>query len=108
MGVTKGQVSHGRLDDPTLDAGECDVVLCLEVLEHIPEDSEHVALENLGRHTSRALVVSWAPPGIPGDGHVNLKEPQESRMLIEQSTGLIQDEILTSKARSRAQIEWIS
>jgi SAM-dependent methyltransferase len=48
-----------------------DVVVCLEVLEHIPGAMESLALDNLDRHCGRWLVLSWAAPDQGGHGHVN-------------------------------------
>jgi len=48
---------------------EC--VISLEVGEHIPKDKEQIYLDNLDRHSSQCIILSWALPGQGGDGHVN-------------------------------------
>jgi 2-polyprenyl-3-methyl-5-hydroxy-6-metoxy-1,4-benzoquinol methylase len=50
-----------------------EVVLCLEVLEHIPEEAEDIVCETMARHTGRWLIATAAPPGQKGRQHVNLK-----------------------------------
>jgi SAM-dependent methyltransferase len=50
-----------------------DVVMCTEVVEHIPEAFEEVVFNNIAHHTHRHLVFSGATPGQGGTGHVNEK-----------------------------------
>jgi len=51
-------------------------VLSLEVGEHIPKQYEQVFIENLCRHCSQRMIISWALPGQRGLGHVNC-QPNE-------------------------------
>lgn len=60
-----------------------DVVMCLEVLEHIPAEHEQTTLNNICKHTKTYVVISWARPNQKSKGHVNCK-PQE--YVIEQMT----------------------
>merc|ERR1712194_797432 len=78
--LSKGKVAHARLDE----------------------------VRNLGHHTRRALVVSWAPPSVAGDGHVNQRPLSESQHILQTTTGLVPDEALSSEARAHATIDWIS
>ncbi|MBW4513931.1 MAG: methyltransferase domain-containing protein [Timaviella obliquedivisa GSE-PSE-MK23-08B] len=50
-----------------------DVVMCTEVVEHIPEACEETVFNNIARHTHRYLVFSGATPGQGGTGHINEK-----------------------------------
>jgi SAM-dependent methyltransferase len=50
-----------------------DMVMCTEVVEHIPEPFEDVVFDNIVRHTHRYLVFSGATPGQGGTGHINEK-----------------------------------
>jgi Methyltransferase domain len=50
-----------------------DVVISLEVAEHIPMQYESIFLDNLARHAREMIVLSWAVPGQLGDGHVNCR-----------------------------------
>lgn len=61
------------LSEPQILPHSYDWILCLEVGEHIPADRESVFLDNLRRHNSAGIVLSWAIPGQGGDGHVNCR-----------------------------------
>jgi SAM-dependent methyltransferase len=50
-----------------------DLVVCLEVGEHIPQELESGFIENLNRFSEKDIVLSWAVPGQPGSGHVNCR-----------------------------------
>jgi hypothetical protein len=53
-----------------------ELVICLEVAEHIPKHQAHNALlSTLARSTKDVLLFSAAQPGQEGTGHVNL-QPQ--------------------------------
>ena len=50
-----------------------DVVLSLEVGEHIPAEFEQQFIDNICKHAKKHLVISWAIEGQGGNGHVNCK-----------------------------------
>lgn len=50
-----------------------DMVLCLEVGEHIPKQYEDELFDNIERHCNKRAIVSWAVPNQVGRGHVNCK-----------------------------------
>lgn len=50
---------------------EYDLVICLEVGEHIPEKREDIFIDNVSKFASKDLVLSWAIPGQGGKGHFN-------------------------------------
>jgi 2-polyprenyl-3-methyl-5-hydroxy-6-metoxy-1,4-benzoquinol methylase len=53
-------------------------IICLEVMEHVPAKYEQTMIENIVRHCSGYLFMSWAPRHqTEGLGHVNLKDEQE-------------------------------
>ena len=52
-------------------AEPADWVMSLEVGEHLPKAFEEAFIENLHRHNSRGIVLSWALEGQGGTGHVN-------------------------------------
>ena len=52
-----------------------DWVLSVEVLEHIPVDSEKEALDNIDRAAGHGVVLSWAVPGQLGFRHINNRPP---------------------------------
>jgi len=51
---------------------QVDVVICMEVLEHLPAHTADIACHTIARHAKDWLVFSAAPPGQPGHHHVNL------------------------------------
>jgi cyclopropane fatty-acyl-phospholipid synthase-like methyltransferase len=50
-----------------------DMVMSLEVGEHIPVEFEDVFIDNICRHSNQFLLLSWAIVGQGGDGHVNCR-----------------------------------
>ncbi|MDO5419626.1 MAG: beta-1,6-N-acetylglucosaminyltransferase [Bacteroides sp.] len=50
-----------------------DMVLSLEVGEHIPVRWEDTYLQNLTRNASQYVILSWAVEGQWGDGHINCR-----------------------------------
>jgi len=83
-----------------------DWVLCLEVAEHIPPEREQRFLANLARYSGAGLILSWAPPGIEGEGHVNCLPLEESRARVE-ALGFTQDMAATEVLRVAAEVPWI-
>ena len=70
------------LSEP-FDVGECEVVMSLEVGEHIPPKFEDTFLDNLAKHTGKYLIISWFPRPGEGIGHVNERSNAyiQSRMM---------------------------
>lgn len=50
-----------------------DYVLCLEVGEHIPSTYEQRLIDNIDKHNTKGIILSWAIEGQPGEGHVNCR-----------------------------------
>ena len=48
-----------------------DLVMCLEVAEHLPPGKELNLIETLNNHASNILIFSAAEIGQPGNGHIN-------------------------------------
>lgn len=61
--------------------GEWDVVMSLEVGEHIPKAFEQTFLDNITRHAKKQVVLSWGVLGQGGYGHVNC---QTNEYIIEE------------------------
>jgi hypothetical protein len=53
-----------------------DLVICLEVGEHIPKQREQTFIDNICLFADNDLVLSWAVPGQGGRGHFN-EQPNE-------------------------------
>jgi len=72
-----------------LDLGRVfDLVICLEVAEHLPETAETVLCDTIARHCDDLLLFSAAPPGQGGRGHVNCKPKEYWKQLLRER-GLI-------------------
>jgi len=54
--------------------GSYELVLSLEVGEHIPEQYEQVFIDNVCRMSNKYVCLSWAVVGQNGVGHVNCKD----------------------------------
>ena len=91
------------LTDPQLPllVPQSELVLCLEVAEHIPQDYEEVFVNNIVAICLRWLLISWGHPGQSGTGHVNPR-PQEYVIKIFQGKGFEYCSNQTTFLRSRA------
>ena len=100
--VTEGLC--GVLDfSQVVDIGQFDLVLCLEIGEHIPVHYEQVFINNVCQAAKKHICLSWALEGQAGRGHVNCRnndyvineirkrgftyKPEETQILRD-STGL--------------------
>jgi glycosyltransferase involved in cell wall biosynthesis len=109
----------GNPNTPTISNGLCkiadltqinkfenrDWVLSLEVGEHIPKEYEDVFIQNLINHSKKGIILSWATPGQPGDGHVNC-QPNEYIVDIMRSHNYILDVHNTIQLREAAELWW--
>lgn len=69
--MTGGFASILDLSNPFDLEKKYECVISLEVGEHIPKEKEQIYLDNLDKHSSQCIILSWALPGQGGDGHVN-------------------------------------
>ena len=59
-----------------LDLGrKFDLVLCIEVAEHLPGSAANTLCDTITCHCGRLAVFTAAPPGQGGTGHVNCQLP---------------------------------
>lgn len=82
-----------------------DLVLCLEVAEHIPPEHEQTFLRNIDHLCKRYLVLSWAIPGQGGIGHVNEKPGSYVAKAVE-ALGFKRDQTRTNILRQAATYPW--
>jgi peptidoglycan hydrolase CwlO-like protein len=52
-----------------------DLIICTEVVEHIPKELENIVFDNIVKHVGKYLVFSGATLGQGGSGHIN-EEPE--------------------------------
>lgn len=97
----------GSVQDFTVpfDFGLHDLVLCLEVAEHIPAEYEAQFIQNLVRHAGKHLVLSWGIPGQDGLGHVNCRKNEYVIDLIT-SHGFLYKENISLDLRANAENTW--
>lgn len=83
----------------------CEVVTCMEVLEHIPRQHEVRVIENLVCSATHRLLLSWAGPAQKGNGHINPRNASYVRELLAQK-GWHEDEAETRRLRARSRLPW--
>jgi len=69
-----------------------DLVLCLEVAEHLDKGFAPILIDALTKHSDR-IVFSAACPGQPGQHHVNCQWPEYWQRLFNDFGFVCQDEI---------------
>jgi len=82
-----------------------DLVLCLEVGEHIPLGFEQTFIDNVAAFTSQYLVLSWAIPGQGGLGHFNEKSNEDVISELAKR-GLLCDLYKSERLRSESTLKW--
>jgi GT2 family glycosyltransferase len=102
--ISNGLCQVADLTQPH-DFGKKDWVLSLEVGEHIPKEYESTFIQNLTDHSTKGIVLSWATPGQPGDGHVNCQSNQYVIDLMAKN-GFDFDQSSSEKLRNLAELWW--
>jgi 2-polyprenyl-3-methyl-5-hydroxy-6-metoxy-1,4-benzoquinol methylase len=82
-----------------------DWVISFEVGEHLPKEYESIFIDNLCNHAHKGIIMSWAFPNQPGEGHVNC---QTSEYIIEQlyKRGFLIDYIESNNIRNLSDTWW--
>jgi len=83
-----------------------DLVLFLEVGEHVPEQYEQVLIDNVCRASTDIIIASWATPGqYSASGHVNCKP---RKYIIEQfeKRGFECNRVQSAGLREKAGLPW--
>jgi len=88
-----------------VNVGRFDIVLSLEIGEHIPIQYEEVFIDNICNATKNFIILSWAVIGQGGTGHVNCRDNDYIITKI-QARGFILNPALTQKLRSSAILSW--
>ena len=85
--------------------GRYDLVLSLEVGEHIPKKFEQIFIDNLCRASKKWICLSWGVVGQPGYGHVNC---QNNEYVINemQKRGFKYDKKKSDYLRKNCNFEW--
>lgn len=81
-----------------------DVVMCVEVAEHIPNRSSAVLVESICSNADRFVVFTAAPPGTdPGTDHINC-QPEEFWFSLFRARGFILRADLSEDLRRTANL----
>ncbi len=82
-----------------------DLVLSLEVGEHIPAKYESVFLDNITKAAEKYIILSWAVPGQGGKGHVNCRSNHYIKVQMV-ARGFDYKWEATNKLRRKATLSW--
>ena len=82
-----------------------DVVMCLEVAEHIPRKLEPIFLSNLNCSARHGIIISWAKMHQVGTGHVNLRSRVDVLKLMDE-LGFVPDNEASKRASEHATLPW--
>lgn len=115
IGVEPNVAQHKKLLYPNIlacdlsvpfDLNERGSVICIEVMEHIPALFMATAVENLTRHCTDYLIMSWAYDGQGGHGHVNEKNaPEVVKIFFAQGFDLLTKE--SKELQDKSTISWL-
>lgn len=103
--LSAGVVSRHDLTAPFERCEPGEVVTSLEVAEHIPRTRQDVYIANLVCSEPHLIVLSWARPGQPGNGHVNGRTPEYVETLM-RTQGYGRDVAATRRLRAHASLPW--
>ena len=104
--TSEGRVRFLDLALPQYGIPLYDWILSLEVAEHIPQQYEHVFVDNIIRHAREGVVLSWCYPSNTGYGHVNGKHFKYVKELME-SLGFRHDEEESKNVQHAAKFNWL-
>jgi SAM-dependent methyltransferase len=69
--LSEVEYRQADLMQPLTFGKQFDLVMCLEVVEHLPAAAATALLDTIARHASGTILFSAAEPGQPGEGHIN-------------------------------------
>lgn len=104
--VTKGKVKFLNIADKINFDCLHDVVMSIEVGEHIPKEYEDIYIENLIKCSRNIVIITWARKEQGGFSHINEKDKNEVASLFE-SKGLKWDDSIHNKLFSKSKIPYI-
>lgn len=96
------------LTQPGVAVGRYDLVICTEVAEHLPPESEDTLLRTIFNCSKKWLYFSAATPGQGGEGHLN-EQTHEYWINRFRALGYRYDEALTRSLRSvvGSELSWL-
>lgn len=104
--VTDGKIKYLNLAEPIKFECSYDVVMSIEVAEHIPKLYEEIYVSNLIKCCKEILLVTWSRIGQAGHFHVNNKNREDVIKLLE-GKGLKYNSNITYELKKIARIPWL-
>ena len=71
--LSPGRYVQHDLGQPVDLGATFDIVMCMEVIEHVAPEHEDVLLDNIFRHARELIAFSAAEVNQPGHGHINCR-----------------------------------
>jgi SAM-dependent methyltransferase len=102
--VSAGLIRHQDLTQPWDLNKQFDVVLCLEVAEHLASSSAPVLIDALVKHGTR-IYFSAACPNQSGEHHINCQWPAYWQQLFNER-GFVCEDSLRWQLWEDSRIEW--
>ncbi len=93
------------LMEPVDMGRQFDLVMCMEVAEHISPDSMSTLLDSIEVHAKSTILFSMAEPGQPGNGHINCRTMAEVLDLWA-DRGWYPDLVDTMSFRALSSLSW--
>lgn len=103
--LTAENYIEADLQKPLALRRKFDLVVCLEVVEHLAPDTTSIAFDTITDHASDTILFSMAEPGQPGNGHINCMKISSSLQLFAER-GWHPDLALTLGMRGIASLQW--
>ncbi len=103
--LTEGVATTLDLSEPFDLKKTFDWVISLEVGEHLPKRFESIFLENLDRHSSKGIILSWAIKGQGGFGHFNEQDSEYIKNLMK-NLNYINDITAEQTLKQHSSLSW--
>ena len=90
------------LKTPLVLSRPFDLVICIEVAEHLPTRASKTLVQSIAQNAKSAILFTAAPPGTPGTDHINCQPKEFWARLFAEEGFTINDE-LTAELRNVAE-----
>lgn len=104
--ITHNKVKYLNLAEPIKKIRKYDIVMSLEVAEHIPKIYEDIYINNLVNSSKEAILITWSRVGQPGHFHVNNKNREDVIQLF-LNKGLHYDDNISNRLKNVTTIGWL-
>ena len=86
-------IEYGDLGAPLSFGKKYDLAVCVEVAEHLRQESATILIDNIDKTGAKFLLFSAAAPGQGGTGHVNEREREYWEQLLNEKSFRCDDKI---------------